>query len=503
LCATAILGLFLWAALEYGGLRYEILYYARAVVRYDAREVRFGVLDGASPLNPTALRFGPEGRLYVGEQNGRILAYTIDRLGSGAYRASNLEIIEGLLDIPNHDDDGSLAPLLKQRLLTGLIATGTAERPVLYAVSSDPRLLNEKADTNSGIISRLGWDGYSWVRDDLVRGLPRSHNDHAPNGLWLDEEERLLYVTVGSNTNCGAPSRYFRMLPEYALSAAILEIDLKSLPDTPYDLPTLDDEDRPGREDENDPFGGNAGKNQAVLPVDGPVSLYASGLRNPYRLAEVDGDFYTVDNGPNQNVGGPPVWKDGRVTNEPSEAGEQLPNALLRIPSRGFYGGHPNPTRADRRNTFNESNPQSPVAESRPIEADWLPPGEKDGEVMSFRASLNGIAVYRSTALGPEWNGCLMIAGWDRMFRLVCVSEKGGITADRIIVRRGGHTPLDLTAQPDDGPFPGSIWATDHATNVITFVEPVTESGPSQAVSVAKRDVLVWAAELADRWLKM
>ena len=89
------------------------------------------------------------------------------------------------------------------------------------------------------------------------------------------------------------------------------------------------------------------------------------------------------------------------------------------------------------------------------------------------------------------------------MFRLVCVSEKGEITADRVIVRRGGHTPLDLTAQPDDGPFPGSIWVTDHASNVIIFVEPVTESGSSQAVYAIKRDILVWAAELADRWLKI
>jgi len=292
------------------------------------------------------------------------------------------------------------------------------------------------------------------------------------------------------------------MLPEYALSASVLEIHLDSLPNVPYDLPTLDDEDRPGEHDRNDPFGGNAGKNQAVLPSDGPLRLYASGLRNVYRLAEMDGVFYVLDNGPNQNMGGPPIWREGRVTNDPSEQSEWLPNVLLAIPSAGFYGGHPNPTRADRRNTFNESNPQSPVAVSRPAEAEWLPPGRKDGELMSFRGSVNGIAVYRSTALGAEWNGCLAITGWDRVFRLVCVSKEGDLTAERTLVRRGGHTPLDLTMQTDDAPFPGSIWATDHATDVITFIEPVTDSGPSRAVSVVKRDVLVWAAELADRWLK-
>ena len=43
----------------------------------------------------------------------------------------------------------------------------------------------------------------------------------------------------------------------------------------PYDLPTLDDEDRPGVNDAHDPFGGNNGKNQAIVVPGGPVQVHS------------------------------------------------------------------------------------------------------------------------------------------------------------------------------------------------------------------------------------
>ena len=70
------------------------------------------------------------------------------------------------------------------------------------------------------------------------------------NGLIMVGNKILL--NSGGNTNMGVPSNNFAFLPEYALSAAVLEIDLDAIGDTTYDLPTLDDEDRPGIVDEND-----------------------------------------------------------------------------------------------------------------------------------------------------------------------------------------------------------------------------------------------------------
>jgi phosphatidylserine/phosphatidylglycerophosphate/cardiolipin synthase-like enzyme len=153
----------------------------------------------------------------------------------------------------------------------------------VYVTSSDPRLENPIVDTNSGTISRLIQDGNGWKREDLVRGLPRSRYDHAPNGLQLDPERSILYVAQGGNTNAGAPATLMGRLPEYALSGAVLAIDLTRLSELPYDLPTLDDEDRPGNPDENDPFGGNSGKNQAILVPGGrgndtPSEIYSTYL---------------------------------------------------------------------------------------------------------------------------------------------------------------------------------------------------------------------------------
>ena len=44
-----------------------------------ASDVGFGrsVLGGTSSVNPTTLQFGPDGRLYVGQYDGKIRAYTI------------------------------------------------------------------------------------------------------------------------------------------------------------------------------------------------------------------------------------------------------------------------------------------------------------------------------------------------------------------------------------------------------------------------------------------
>ena len=116
-----------------------------------------------------------------------------------------------------------------------LVAAGTAANPVLYVASSDPRIggganANDiNLDTNSGIISRLTWNGAAWTKLDLVRGLPRSEENHAANGMALDAATNTLYVAHGGHTNMGAPSNNFAFLPEYALSAAILSIDLDAI----------------------------------------------------------------------------------------------------------------------------------------------------------------------------------------------------------------------------------------------------------------------------------
>src|SRR5215218_7905458 len=385
------------------------------------------VLQGESSDRPTSLQFGPDGRLYVAQQNGLIKVYTVQRNGPNSYAVTAAETISSVQAIPNHNDDGTLNTSVTTRQVTGIVVAGTASNPVIYASSSDSRIGGGSdggdgdldIDTNSGVISRLRWDGSKWEKLDLVRGLPRSERMHSPNGLEFDQATNTLYLAVGGFTNSGAPSINFALGAEYALSAAVLKIDLNAIGNTTYDLPTLNDEDRPGNPDANDPFGGNDGKNQARIVLGGAVQVYASGFRNPYDvLLTRSGNIYTIDNGGNAGWGNIPVNEGpaGNCTNQVNEPGTTDTDTLHLVGGQGYFGGHPNPTRGNAINTFNTSNPQSPVPASNPVECDYRAPGSgpgQKGNLASFNASTNGLAEYKASNFGGAMDGDLLAASFD------------------------------------------------------------------------------------------
>ena len=390
-------------------------------------------LVGTNLKKPTSLQFGPDGRLYVSQQDGIIYAYTVVKNGPNDYQVTASETILQIQQLPNHDDDGTLNTTVIERQITGLLATGTATNPVLYVGSSDSRIGgggtagDMNLDTNSGTITKLTWNGSSWDLINVVRGLPRSEENHANNGMVLDETSNILYVAQGGNTNAGSPSNNFAFHTEYALSSAILSIDLNAintLHGGSYDLPTLDDPSRantgPGGSDEGDPFGGNDGLNQGKLVIGGPVQVHAPGFRNPYDLVLTatpgnEGRLYSIDNGANGGWGGYPENEGSpTVTNNyvPGEPGSTGPGAndakvnnkdnlhLISAPAFGpIYGGHPNPIRANPAgaglywydNDAGMANfsltptvdwPPVPVAMANPVESDYQNPGVDDGALL-------------------------------------------------------------------------------------------------------------------------
>lgn len=366
--------------------------------------------------NPTSLQFGPDGRLYVSEQYGRLHAFSIVRNGPGAYVANASETIDQIRNIANHDDDGGpCTAACTQRQVTGLLVAGSATHPVLYVTSSDSRVsvsADSGLDTNSGILTRLTCTGgiaagqcQAWQRVDIVRGLPRSEENHATNGMALDAASNTLYIASGGNTNQGAPSDAFSGTTEYFLSGALLSLDLDAIaaieaanggPFTDlrsgtrfvHDLLTLDDPARanidrthadfpyaaghPWRErsiDAGDPFGGNNGHNQALTTPGGPLQIHSPGYRNPYDvLLTASGRLYTWDNGSNSGWGGTPWLRDTNgvlkgystqagvvynpaagdyCTNELNENGSNThSDGLHLVGAAGYYGGHPAPLRA-------------------------------------------------------------------------------------------------------------------------------------------------------------
>lgn len=439
-----------------------------------------GVLAGAEADKVTTLAFGPDGRLYVGQQTGIIRVLTVERDGPGRYRVTGRETVGALVGLDNRDDHGAVDPELIGRLLTGLVVTGPADRPVIYAATSDPRFgggfdeaeADSGLDTNSGVLSRLTPDpaGTGWRRHDLVRGLPRSQENHASNGLALDPTGTRLYLAQGGNTNNGAPAKPFVLTPEYALSGAILEIDLAAIGEATYDLPTLDDPSRPGDPDAGDPFGGNRGLNQARLVPGGPVRVHAPGFRNPYDVVMTEaGRLYSVDNGSNPRWGSPPGEAGGRCTNRPREGGERLPDTLHLISGPGYYGGHPNPTRANPANRFAG---QSPVSAANPVECRFRP-GGRSGALTTFDFSTNGLAEYRAT--GPfdgRLAGDLLAAGFDNAIYRLDLDATGRLAAKSVLLGQVGVVPLDVIAQGDEDVFPGTIWVGDIGAESITVYEP-------------------------------
>ncbi|WP_376694907.1 choice-of-anchor D domain-containing protein [Wenzhouxiangella sp. EGI_FJ10305] len=427
--------------------------------------ISFSSQNITSRLLPTQLEFGPDGRLYVAELDGPIYAFTIERDDeTGDYSVTATEVIDLIQTIPNHNDDGT--PFSSTiRNVTGMITAGTADNPVLYVSSSDPRIDDPQADTNSGIVSRLTWTGTEWTKLDLVRSLPRSAHDHLPNGLALDAANGTLYLALGGHTNMGAPSFSFKYLPEYALSAAILSIDLDAIGEQTYDIPTL----------KGDVFGGQAGNNQAMIVPGGPVQVHSPGFRNAYDvLLTTAGRLYTFDNDSNEGWGGLPVNEGpgGTCTNDPNESGSATHGDNLHlITGPGYYGGHPNPTRANRSNTFDGLSP-IPEGLENPVECEFLIPGVEDGALAVNSASTNGLAEYTASNFEGQMTGNILATAYDGTVMRFSLNSSGDQVIEQNDLFTSLEGPLGVTAQGDDEPFPGTIWVGQFFNGDITVFEP-------------------------------
>jgi len=456
------------------------------------------LLQGETSFAPTSLQFGPDGKLYVADVNGVIQVYTIVRNAPTDYQVVGTETINLINDIPNHNDDGSVNSSITSRQVTGLLVTGSPTNPILYVSSSDSRIgggssgNDQNLDTNSGILSRITqttsetWLGA--VKLDLIRGLPRSEENHSPNGMAISGN--TLYLAMGGNTNMGAPSNNFAFLPEYPLAAAILSIDLAAIGETTYDLPTLDDPTRggAGQPAENDPFGGNNGLNQAKLVEGGPVQVHAGGFRNPYDvIIASDGRMYSIDNGPNSGWGDRPVNEGpgGNCTNDVNEPGQTQQDNLHYIRGTDYYGGHPNPARANPQGIFgSEENSPVPFSMAKPVECDHRDVGT-DGSLESWNFSTNGFTEYTASNFDGELQGDLLATGWNsqQIFRAKVsydANDNPSVDVSTTLFNSVGNNPLDITAQGDNDIFPGTVWvASLYGGGPIKVYEPAgfTECG--------------------------
>src|SRR6056297_1357574 len=85
----------------------SLLFAANAIAQ--SPSFNTSALSGAAISNPTSLQFGPDGRLYVSQQNGTIKAFTVVRNAANDYQVTATETIDLVKNnVQNHNDDGSI-----------------------------------------------------------------------------------------------------------------------------------------------------------------------------------------------------------------------------------------------------------------------------------------------------------------------------------------------------------------------------------------------------------
>ncbi|HET6616080.1 MAG TPA: PQQ-dependent sugar dehydrogenase, partial [Dehalococcoidia bacterium] len=229
---------------------------------------------GFTTSQPSALEFGPDGRLYVADWNGRIQALTLDpntkQVTAVQQLTTNTQMQEVFGIAFDPSDASSPAPVYVTNTISGFGDAGQAP-PGSYP----------------GKITRISGAGYA-TRTDVITGLPASNSGHQANGVAFGPDGRL-YISHGSTTNAGVTSLSSGLFTreEVPLSGAMLVADIHA-----------------AGFDGNIVYNPTGTYGNSVVQVAGDVDVFAYGLRNPYDLVfHSNGYLYSTDNGPNPGYG--------------------------------------------------------------------------------------------------------------------------------------------------------------------------------------------------------
>ena len=435
----------------------------QSVVRFDRTVVAEG-------LPFTSLAFGSDGRLYAVTVDGRIARFVLNEDGT----LGPAQIINTVV----------MANGGEPRVILGMAfdPAATVDDPILWVSHGAPIASSGGAADWTSRISRLSGPDLETFQD-VVINLPRSFRNHMTNGIAFGPDG-ALYALQGGNASTGAPDNTWGLRPERLLSAAILRVDTSLIISPPLDAKTEEGGDY-------DPFAPEA-----------PITIYATGLRNPYDLVwHSNGQLYATNNG--SAAGGntpatpadlPPACltrPDGAYSGVAVPALNNIQLAqndhLYRLEAGGYYG-HPNPLRCEW--VLNGGNPTGnpDVGEVGQYPVGTAPDSNWRGFAYDFGVhfSANGIIEYQGSAFNNYLTGKLLVARYSRGDDIIALTP-GQPSLDIVAAETGlpGLTgfqnPLDLAEDVGSGYLyvtefaPPAIQRISLLRPLATAVVPTTE----------------------------
>ena len=378
---------------------------------------------------PTGGAWGPDGRFYVVQRSGHLVAFTFDDdyniLAADTYdgvSANSSPTALGIAFNP-HDSATPVRVYVSHSLLFaqgGGSFTGPSPYPGRVSVLEGP-------DFDTPL--------------DLISGLPVSNHDHAIFGLEFDHDGNL-YICAGSNTNAGVIHPNSGDLNESPLTAAILR--------APVGKPGFNGQVTYVHSVTGLPSDDQVEGHDVDVAPGVDVELFSVGVRNPYDVVfTMSKRLYGSDNGPNFTFGDASTGPD---TQGPDP---QTPDEL-NLYEYGQYYGHPNRNRGRydaRQNIYH--------GHSDPSE-----PGVFHQGLIPIASSHNGITEYRAEAFAGALKNQLLVQRWSSYLRRVKLSADG-----RSVVEHENIFPWTGALGIEVGPG-GALMATDQAGNFLRILVP-------------------------------
>jgi glucose/arabinose dehydrogenase len=368
----------------------------------------FSSLTGVTVLTP-----GPGNTLYAGTATGSIYKYTLNAAGQPTGTPAQITAFAGT------------------RTITGLhFAPGaTPANPTLWV--STGALCGTGCADHTGIISVLTGATTPTSRRDVITGLPRSVKDHMTNGIDFGPDGRL-YIAQGSLSGYGAPDAAWGNRAETPLAASVLVADVIG---DPRFAGTVNVNTSAGY----DPDAPNA-----------PVTIYASGIRNPFSLVWHSGGklYAPVNESASGNAPAGPGGNPPALNNLPPY------NDYFTQVVQGAYYGHPNPSRGTYR--LNGGNP-TPGADPFQVneypvgtapEANWRKPDLDLG----LHRSPNGCVEFTSGVFGPALQGRILVTEYSQGKDVIAIQlDAAGNAVSKTVLASGFYNPIAIATDPVSG----------------------------------------------------